>query len=252
MHLAPHEVDKITIVSAGLLAQRRLARGLRLGYPEAIGLISLVLLELIRDGRHGVPDLMALGSTILGRREVMAGVPEMVDEVHVEGTFPDGTKLVAVRSPITGDTGDLALALHGSFLPVPDAALFGDVADERAGLLHPADGVLVLNAGREAVSLTITNTDTRPIQVGSHFHLVEVNPRLRFDRAAAYGRRLDIPAGTAIRFEPGETKAVTAVAIAGNQIIRGGNRLADGSVGAANRTATLARVGQRAFADNQG
>jgi urease subunit gamma/beta len=252
LHLAPHEVDKLTVISAGMLAQRRLARGLRLGYPEAVALISLVLLELIRDGRHGVPDLMALGSTVLGRREVMPGVAEMVEEVHVEGTFPDGTKLVAVRNPIAAAAGDLALALHGSFLPVPDPGLFGSAGEEAAGAVHPAEGVLVLNEGRDAVALTVTNTDARPIQLGSHFHLVEANPRLRFDRAAAYGKRLDIPAGTAIRFEPGETRTVTAVAIAGNQVIRGGNRLADGSVGAANRTATLARVGERAFADSQG
>jgi len=100
VHLAPHEVDKLTLVTTGLLAQRRLARGLRLTYPEAVALISSVLLELIRDGRHSVPELMQLGGTLLGRREVLPGVPEMVGEVHIEGTFPDGTKLVTVHEPI--------------------------------------------------------------------------------------------------------------------------------------------------------
>jgi urease beta subunit len=97
----------------------------------------------------------------------------------------------------------------------------------------------------------VTNTDTRPIQVGSHFHFVETNPRLKFDRDKAYGMRLDIPAGTAVRFEPGESKTVTLVEIAGNRTIRGGNNLADGSVGASNKLATLARIKARDFA-NQG
>ncbi|MDR3460795.1 MAG: urease subunit beta [Beijerinckiaceae bacterium] len=249
MHLAPHEVDKLTVVTAGFLAQRRLARGLRLNYPEAIALISLVLLELIRDGRHSVPELMALGGTLLGRQEVLPGVPEMVGEVHIEGTFPDGTKLVAVRAPITATTGDLKLALYGSFLPLPDASLFADAPGASVGAVTASDGVLILNEGRQATTISVSNTDERPIQIGSHFHFVEANARLKFDRSAAYGKRLDIPAGTAIRFEPGETKSVTLVEIAGNRIIRGGNNLADGQVGSSNKKAALARVGERAFAD---
>lgn len=245
MHLVPHEVDKLNLVATGLLAQRRLARGLRLNYPEAVALISTVLLELIRDGQHSVPDLMGLGGKILGHREVQPGVAEMIGEIHIEGTFPDGTKLVAVRSPVTAASGDLKLALHGSFLPVPDASLFKDVEDEAAGVVTAAEGGLLLNEGRASTTITATNTDTRPIQVGSHFHFVEANPRLKFDREAAYGKRLDIPAGTAIRFEPGETKTVTLVEIAGNKVIRGGNNLADGAVGASNRKAALARFETR-------
>lgn len=249
MHLAPHEVDKLTLVTTGQLAQRRLARGLRLTYPEAVALISSVLLELIRDGRHSVPELMQLGGTLLGRREVLPGVPEMVGEVHIEGTFPDGTKLVAVRAPITREQGDLTLALYGSFLPVPDVSLFAGLDGETAGAIIPADGTLTLNEGRASTTISVSNTDQRPIQIGSHFHFVEANPRLSFDRDAAYGKRLDIPAGTAIRFEPGETKQVTLVEIAGNRVIRGGNNLADGQVGASNRKATLTRIGERAFAN---
>lgn len=99
------------------------------------------------------------------------------------------------------------------------------------------------------VTISVSNTDERPIQIGSHFHFVEANPRLKFDRSAAYGKRLDIPAGTAIRFEPGETKTVTLVEIAGNKVIRGGNNLADGAVGSSNKKGTLARVEARAFAN---
>lgn len=249
MHLAPHEVDKLTLVTTGLLAQRRLARGLRLTYPEAVALISLVILELIRDGKHSVSDLMEIGGKLLGKREVLPGVAGMVGEVHVEGTFLDGTKLVAVRAPITAEVGDLKLALHGSFLPVPDAALFAEEEDETAGIVTAAEGMLTLNEGRVSTSISVTNTDTRPIQVGSHFHFVEANPRLKFDRDAAYGKRLDLPAGSAIRFEPGETREVTLVEIAGNKVIRGGNNLADGQVGMSNRKATLSRIGERGFAN---
>ncbi len=186
MHLTPHEVEKLTLQNAGLLAQRRLARGLRLNYPESVALIATVLLELIRDGKSSVTDLMEIGRKLLGRREVMSGVPEMIEEVQIEGTFPDGTKLVAVRRPITAPTGDLKLALHGSFLPIPDASLFGpaDTVSETAGALITAPGDLTINKGREAITLAVTNTDTRPIQIGSHFHFVEANPRLRFDRAS--------------------------------------------------------------------
>jgi len=99
MHLAPRELDKLVLHGAGTLAQKRLARGLRLNYPEAVALIATVLLERIRDGVL-VAELMAMGRTILGRANVMDGVPEMIREVQVEGTFEDGTKLVTVHDPI--------------------------------------------------------------------------------------------------------------------------------------------------------
>ena len=99
MHLSPREIDKLVLHGAGSLAQKRLARGLRLNYPEAVALIASQLLEFIRDGRN-VAELMDLGRQFLGRNQVMAGVPEMIHEVQVEGTFPDGTKLVTVHQPI--------------------------------------------------------------------------------------------------------------------------------------------------------
>src|SRR5207253_5389410 len=99
-----------------------------------------------------------------------------------------------------------------------------------AGAILAAEGEIALNDGRETVALSVTNRGDRPIQVGSHYHFVETNRALEFDRAAAYGMRLDIPAGTAVRFEPGDTKTVSLVAIAGGRVIRGGNRLAEGPV----------------------
>ncbi len=99
MHLTPREIDKLMIATAAELARKRRARGLRLNYPEALALISAELLEGIRDGRS-VSDLMEYGAMILKREDVMEGVPEMIDEVQVEGTFPDGTKLVTIHHPI--------------------------------------------------------------------------------------------------------------------------------------------------------
>jgi urease gamma subunit len=99
MRLTPREIDKLLIFNAGEVARRRRARGLKLNYPEANALISAEILEAIRDGRS-VSELMEFGATILTRDDVMEGVPEMLDEVQVEGTFPDGTKLVTVHRPI--------------------------------------------------------------------------------------------------------------------------------------------------------
>src|SRR5216684_4862607 len=119
MHLSPRELDKLVLHNAGCVAQKRLARGLRLNYPEAVALIATQLLEFIREGKS-VAELMDLGRQLLGRNQVLAGVPAMVSEVQVEGTFPDGTKLVTVHHPIASENGNLELALRGSFLPVPD------------------------------------------------------------------------------------------------------------------------------------
>src|SRR6267378_6504703 len=123
MHLSPREIDKLLLHNAGFLAQKRLARGIRLNHPEAVALIATQLLEFIREGRT-VSELMNLGRQFLGRNQVMPGVPSMISEVQVEGTFPDGTKLVTVHHPVASADGNLAFALHGSFLPVPALTLF--------------------------------------------------------------------------------------------------------------------------------
>jgi urease subunit gamma/beta len=249
MHLSPRELDKLTLHQAGALAQKRLARGLRLNHPEAVALIATVILEFIRDGKS-VAELMNLGRQMLGRNQVMPGVPEMIYDVQVEGTFPDGSKLVTVHHPIASEDGDLKLALYGSFLPVPNVLVFKPVADEPVpGSTEILDGDIELNAGRATVELPVTNLGDRPIQVGSHYHFIETNASLKFDRSAAYGKRLDIPAGTAVRFEPGETKTVKLVEIAGKKVIRGGNNLANGKVSPAGKRAALKRVKQKGFAN---
>jgi urease subunit gamma/beta len=178
---------------------------------------------------------MDLGRRFLGRSDVLDGVAEMIDEVQVEGTFPDGTKLVTVHHPIVAEHGDMALALYGSFLTRAPGApgTLGQAAvpiDGSPGGVLSGDGSLVLNEGRRTVTIEVSNRGDRPIQVGSHYHFVETNRALSFDRGAAYGMRLDIPAGTAVRFEPGETKTVTLVAIDGARVIRGGNAWASGPV----------------------
>jgi urease subunit gamma/beta len=249
MHLSPRELDKLVLHNVGVLAQKRLARGVRLNHPEAVGLIATVVLEFIRDGKT-VAELMDLGRRLLGRRQVMTGVPEMVHEVQVEGTFPDGTKLVTVHHPISAEDGNLDLALYGSFLPVPDRSVFKPTADEMIpGAYDTQDGELTLNEGRETATLPVTNMGDRPIQVGSHYHFIETNAALKFDRAKSYGKRLEIPAGTAVRFEPGETKTVTLVDIAGHRVVRGGNNLVDGPATPENLAATMSRIGASGFSN---
>lgn len=213
MHLAPRDLDKLLVHQAGFVAQKRLARGVRLNYPESVALLANVLLELIRDGRS-VSELMSLGRRILGRREVLPGVPELLHSVQVEGTFPDGTKLVTVHEPISQREGDFALSLYGSHLPTPDAALFPEPGfADLPGQLTVGEGNVLLNDGLAAFDLEVQNRGDRPIQVGSHYPFDETNAALSFDRALARGARLDIPAGTAVRFEPGQARTVRLVKI---------------------------------------
>ncbi len=196
MELTPREKDKLLLFTAALLAERRKARGLKLNYPEAVAYISAAILEGARDGRT-VAELMAEGTRILGADDVMEGVAELITEVQVEATFPDGTKLVTVHQPI----------------PVKKMLGIGAVTTE--------PGTIDLNAGRATRTLEVANSGDRPIQVGSHYHFFEVNPALKFDRQSARGFRLDVPAGTAVRFEPGQTRTVDLVAYAGERVAQG-------------------------------
>jgi urease len=180
---------------------------------------------------------MSLGSTMLGRRHVLPSVCTTLHQIQVEGTFPTGTYLVTVHDPIATDDGDLDRALYGLFpqrpaddafsLPPPEAF---EPARQPGALVAVRGPKIALNAGRRRVRLRVTSKGDRPIQVGSHYHFIETNPQLDFDRARAYGFRLDIPAGTSVRFEPGDAKTVTLVEIGGTRVIRGGNNLASGGV----------------------
>lgn len=198
-----------------------------------------------------VAEIMSIGKTFLGRQQVLPGVEQMLDEVQVEGTFPDGSKLVTVHNPISNEHGDLVRALEGSFLPVPATSVFETTTIEHVSpgeiITKPDRPFITLNEGRETVTLKVTNNDDRPIQVGSHYHFIETNPHLVFDRALSYGKRLNIAAGTAVRFEPGETVTVHLVQIAGNQIVRGGNNLVDGKIQSTIPASVLAAIKERGF-----
>jgi urease subunit gamma/beta len=225
MHLGPRELDKLMLHQACFLAQKRLARGLLLNYTESVALISGQLLELIRDGKS-VAELMDMGKNFLGLSDVMPGVKDMIHEVQVEGTFPDGTKLVTVHDPICHEKGQTELALYGSGLSFKkEKSLFENFHTTVPGEKFVQDGELEINKGRKTISLNVLNTGDRPVQVGSHYPFMESNRALKFDRKASYGFRLDIPAGTAVRFEPGESKEVQMVEFSGHQIYKGGNAM---------------------------
>ncbi|EPS69592.1 urease [Genlisea aurea] len=234
MKLSPRETEKLMLHNAGVLAQKRLARGLRLNHAEAVALIATqVILEFVRDGNTTVAGLMDLGRQFLGRRQVLPSVAYLLHSVQVEGTFPDGTKLITVHDPIASEHGNLELALHGSFLPVPSPDRFPEVEMCKIPgelIFRPGLKPITINMGRKGIVLKVINIGDRPIQVGSHYHFIEVNPCLIFDRRRSYGMRLNIPSGTATRFEPGESKTVKLVKIGGKQVISGGNNIADGPV----------------------
>ncbi|TMW56341.1 hypothetical protein Poli38472_006351 [Pythium oligandrum] len=248
MRLSPREEDHLLLHTAGVLAQKRLARGLRLNYTEAVALLATQVLEFIRDGKS-VAELMTLGTQLLGRRHVLDGVAEILDEVQVEGTFPDGTKLVTIHHPIATMDGNLSLALYGSFLPIPSLDRFPapEAMVSTPGDVITPDEDIVLNGDRQVAALQITNLSDRPIQVGSHYHLIETNPYLEMDRKRAYGYRLNIPSGTAVRFEPGDQKTVSIVPIGGKKVITGGNNLASGVVDPAKVDAIVAKAVEQGF-----
>ncbi|MEQ8677671.1 MAG: urease subunit gamma [Aggregatilineales bacterium] len=205
MNLSPREKDKLMIYVAAMVARDRRARGLKLNYPETIALITAEVLEGIRDGKT-VAELMTFGTTILTEDDVMDGVASMVDEIQVEGTFPDGTKLVTIHQPIR----------HGG--------------TTKPGEILVEDGYIIANADRKTISVEVSNSGDRPIQVGSHFHFYEVNSALAFDREQARGMRLNIPSGVTVRFEPGDTKTVELTELKGTRTVFGLNNLINGAL----------------------
>lgn len=228
MLLTPTELERLTIFTAAELARKRRAKGLKLNHPEAVAIITDEILEGAREGRS-VAELISSGSTILTTDDVMSGVAAMLPILQVEGVFPDGTKLVTVHEPIRPSPGAAADPLE-------------------PGAITAAEGEIELSAGRPRASLTVVNTGDRPVQVGSHYHFFEVNKALRFDRAASFGMRLDIPAGTAVRFEPGQSKDVTLVGFGGRRELSGLNALTEGvSSDPAVREAALLRAREKGF-----
>ena len=207
MLLTPHEQERLMVAGAAEVARRRRQRGLLLNHPEAVAVLTDWVLEAARDGMS-VAQIMAAGRGVLDTSDVMDGVESLIDELQVEATFPDGTKLVTLHGPIQ------PVALE------PDAT--GD--DDRR--LVPGEVLLddvdvVLLPGRDLVSVSVLNVADRPVQVGSRFHFAEANEALQFDREVAVGRRLAVPAGTSVRFEPGIAMEVELVAFAGEGVTAG-------------------------------
>jgi len=230
MLLTPTEMERLTIYTAAELARKRKARGLKLNHPEAIAIIADEILEGGRDGRS-VAELISYGSTILTTDDVFPGVPELTPMIQVEATFPDGTKLVTVHDPIRPGKERIAEA---------DRVWPGEI-------ITP-DGDIEINAGRPTCRVKAVNTGDRPVQVGSHYHFFETNRALDFDRAASFGMHLDIPDGTAVRFEPGESKEVDLVEFGGTGEIFGLNSLTMGTTrNDARKNEALRRARDRGF-----
>jgi urease subunit gamma/beta len=206
------ERDRLLIYLTAELARARRGRGLRLNVVEATALVADAVCEAARDGRR-LAEAVEAARSVLDVSEVLPGVVRAVPEVRVEAVFDDGTRLAVVRDPFRAGAA-LAEAVEPAELP-------GEVV------------------------LEVTNTAVVPISVTSHFHFFEANPRLRFDRAAAYGMHLAVTAGAAVRFEPGGTRRVPLVPIGGRRVIIGFAGLVDGPLdepGARERALEKARA----------
>ncbi|MFC7825527.1 urease subunit gamma [Streptomyces sp. NPDC057375] len=206
MRLTPTERDRLLLFGAAELARARRARGLRLNVPEATALIADTVCEAARDGVR-LAEAIERARSVLGPDDVLPGVADVVTEVHVEAVFDDGSRLAVVTDPVGG--GGLGGDAPGALLPGPEH-------------VEP----------EAAVRLPVTNTATVPVSVTSHFHFFEANPRLDFDRARAYGMRLAVPAGSSVRFGPGESAEVGLVPIGGARVAIGFAGLVDGPLDA--------------------
>ena len=224
MRLTPTDRDRLLIFTAAELARSRRSRGLRLNVPEATALIADTVCEAARDGAR-LMQSAAAGASVLTVDDVLPGVPDIVREVKVEAVFDDGTRMVVVRNPF-GDGGGL-----GDEAP-------GAVIAARRVATPPAD----------LINVVATNTSDVPISITSHFHFFEVNMRMSFDRAAAYGMRLAIPAGSALRFEPGVATDAPLVPIRGARVAIGFAGLVDGPLDAPGaKQAALARAAEQGY-----
>lgn len=211
MFLTPTELERLTIYTAAELARKRQKKGLKLNYPEACAIITDEILEGAREGKS-VSELIQFGATILSTDDVLDGVEELLTIIQVEGSFPDGTKLVTVHDPIRPGLEIKHLRLQS------------------LGEIITLDGLIELNPNKPKVTLVATNTGDRPVQVGSHYHFFEANKALDFDRKSAFGMHLNISAGTAVRFEPGESKEVELVQFGGTGELFGFAGLTNGCI----------------------
>jgi urease subunit gamma/beta len=225
MRLTPTDRDRLLIFTAAELARTRRARGLRLNIPEATALIADTVCEAARDGAR-LMAAAAAGAAVLGPDDVLPGVVDVVTEVKVEAVFDDGTRMVVVRNPFGAAAG---------------------LGDDAPGAVMPAERP-INSEPADLVRLSVVNTGDVPVSITSHFHFFEVNPRLQFDRAAAYGRHLAISAGAALRFDPGATVEAALVPIGGARVAIGFAGLVDGPLDAPGaKEAALARAAAQGY-----
>jgi urease subunit gamma/beta len=228
MRLTPTERDRLLIFTAAELARARRGRGLRLNIPEATALIADTVCEAARDGRR-LAEAIEAGRSVLGAEDVLPGVPDAVTEIQVEAVFDDGTRLAVITDPFRG-AGSLGSRAPGAAIPRVEAEAATTVA------------------ANPPARLTVRNTAAVPISVTSHFHFFEVNRRLAFDRAAAFGMRLAIPAGSTTRFDPGAVVEVPLTPIGGARIAIGFSGLVDGPLDAPGaRERALARAAAEGY-----
>lgn len=235
MHLTPTERDRLLLFSAAELARSRRARGLLLNVPEAIAIIADTVAEAARDGQV-LADAVAAGRAVLGRHEVLPGVAAVVQRVEVEAVFADGTRLGVVTEPfgppdVTEDGYQPGAVLPAHPGPSESSASAGPAPVDPVAPAARADLAGAARSG-DLRHVSVVNESPIPISVSSHFHFFEVNPRLRFDRSAAWGTRLAIPAGTVQRFEPGHATAVALTPIGGARVVIGFAGLVDGPLDA--------------------
>ncbi len=226
MQLTPSEQDRLLLFTAAELARSRRARGLLLNVPETVALVADTAAEVARDGGR-LADAIAAGRAVLGPDDVLPGVADVVDVVTVEAVFDDGSRLIVVPDPVGGG--------RPAALGAPGRVLLDDEDEE-------------MPVAAAKVSVAVTNTADVPISVTSHFHFFEVNPRLRFDREAAYGMHLAVPAGAAVRFDPGATVEVELAPIGGRRVVVGYAGLVDGPLDAPGaKAAALAKAAATGF-----
>ena len=204
MFLTNREQEKLMLYTASCLAHERKNRGLKLNFPEATAILSSYIIEGARDGKS-VAQLMVDATKVLKEDDVMEGVASMMYMVQVEATFDDGTKLVTVHNPIAYSKTSM---IPGEY-----------IVDE---------GEIELNSQKEITTIEVINKGDRPVQIGSHYHFFEVNSALDFERNQAYGKRLDIAAGTSVRFEPGSIKSINLIDFSGRRYVSGFNGLVEG------------------------
>jgi urease subunit gamma/beta len=224
MRLTPTDRDRLLIFTAAELARKRLSRGLQLNVPEATALIADTVCEAARDGAR-LMEAAAIGASVLSADQVLPGVADIVREVKVEANFNDGTRMVVVRD-LFGGTASLGVDAPGAVIAAARDA----------------------QAPKGLIIVSVTNTSDVPVSITSHFHFFEVNQRLSFDRSMAYGMRLAIPAGAALRFEPGAATDAPLIPIGGARIAIGFAGLVDGPLDAPGaKQAALAKAVEHGY-----